>query len=125
MRVGALEKIVEEMGIEGFTVADARQKLKSLRNTYVYNQQLQKTEKSWKSNYWFLQLNIRTVAQEPSQVQQFLNEKYGHEKNSSCLRDDAPATGKETVLVRVDTYFPTCLGKSKARLVTCTSNWYK
>ena len=46
IRVGALEKIVEEMGIEGFTVADARQKVKSLRNTYVYNQQLQKTEKS-------------------------------------------------------------------------------
>ena len=40
MRVGALEKIVEEMGIEGFTVADARQKVKSLRNKY--NQQLQK-----------------------------------------------------------------------------------
>ena len=44
MRVGALEKIVEEMGTEGFTVADARQKVKSLRNTYI--QQLQKTEKS-------------------------------------------------------------------------------
>ena len=39
MRVGALEKIVEEMVIEG------------LRNTYAYNQQLQKTEKSRKSNY--------------------------------------------------------------------------
>ena len=51
MRVGALEKIAEEMGIEGFTVADARQKVKSLRNTYMYNQQLQKTEKSRKSNY--------------------------------------------------------------------------
>ena len=51
MRVGALEKTVEEMGIEGFTVADARKKVKSLRNTYVYNQQLQKTEKSRKSNY--------------------------------------------------------------------------
>jgi len=76
-------------------------------------------------NYWFLQLNIRTVAQEPSQVEQFLNEKYGHEKNSSCLRDDAPATGEETVLVCVDTYLPTCLWKSNARLVTCTSNWYK
>ena len=49
MRVGALEKVVEEMGIEGFTVADARQKLKSLRNTY--NQQLQKIEKSRKSIY--------------------------------------------------------------------------
>ena len=47
MRVGALEKIVEEMGIEGFTVADARQKVKSLRNTY--NQQLLKIEKSRKS----------------------------------------------------------------------------
>ena len=43
MGVGALEKIVEEMGIECFTVADARQKVKSLRNTY--NQQLQKIEK--------------------------------------------------------------------------------
>jgi len=98
MRVGALEKIVKEMGIEGFTVADARQKVKSLRNTYMYNQQLQKTEKSRKSNYWFLQLNFRTDAQEPSQVEQFLNEKYGQEKNSSCLRDDAPATSEETVL---------------------------
>jgi hypothetical protein len=39
--------------------------------------------------------------------------------------DDAPATGQETVLVCVDTYLPTCLGKSNARLVTCTSNWYK
>jgi len=39
----------------------------------------------------------------PSQVEQFLNEKYGHEKISSCLRDDAPATGVETVLVCVDT----------------------
>ena len=47
MRVGALEKVVEEMGIEGFTVADARQKVKSLRNTH--NQQLQKIEKSRKS----------------------------------------------------------------------------
>jgi len=54
-----------------------------------------------------------------------LNEKYGHEKNSSCLRDDAPATSEETILVCVDTYLPTCLGKSNARLVTCTSNWYK
>ena len=44
MQVGALEKIVEEMGIEGFTVADARQKVKSLQNTY--NQELQKIEKS-------------------------------------------------------------------------------
>ena len=47
MRVRALENIVEEMGIEGFTVADARQKVKSLRNTY--NQQLPKIEKSRKS----------------------------------------------------------------------------
>jgi len=47
MRVEDLEKIVEEMGIEGFTVADARQKVKSLRNTH--NQQLQKIEKSRKS----------------------------------------------------------------------------
>jgi len=54
-----------------------------------------------------------------------LNEKYGHEKNSSCLRGDAPATGEETVLVCVDTYLPTCLGKLNAMLVTCTSNWYK
>jgi len=76
------------------------------------------------SNYWFLQLNIRTVAQEPSQVEQYLNEKYCHEKNSSCLRDDAPATGEETVLVCVDTYWPTCLRKSNARLVTLTSTWY-
>jgi hypothetical protein len=38
MRVGALEKIVKEMGIKGFTFADAMQKVKSLRNTY--NQQL-------------------------------------------------------------------------------------
>jgi len=30
MRVGSLEKLVQEMGIEGFTVADARQKVKSL-----------------------------------------------------------------------------------------------
>jgi len=44
MRVGALEKIVEEIGIEGFTFADTRQKVKSLRN--MYNQQLQKIEKS-------------------------------------------------------------------------------
>jgi len=54
-----------------------------------------------------------------------LNDKYGNEKNSSCLSDDAPATGEETELVFVDTYLPTCLGKSNARLVTCTSNWYK
>ena len=47
MRAGAPEKIVEEMGIEGFTVADARHKVKSLRNTY--NQELQKIEKSRKS----------------------------------------------------------------------------
>ena len=47
MRIGALEKIVEEMGIEGFTVADARQKVKSLRNTY--NQKLEKIKKSRKS----------------------------------------------------------------------------
>jgi len=47
MRVGALEKIIEEMGIEGFAVADARQKVKSLQNTY--NKQLQKIEKSRKS----------------------------------------------------------------------------
>jgi len=47
MQVEALEKVVEEMGIEGFTVADVRQKVKSARNTY--NQQLQKTEKSRKS----------------------------------------------------------------------------
>ena len=32
---------------------------------------------------------------------------HGHEKNSSFLRDDAPATGEETVLVCVDTYWPT------------------
>jgi len=35
-----------------------------------------------------------------------LNEKYGHEKNSTCLRDDAPATGEETALVCVDSYWP-------------------
>jgi len=45
-------------------------------------------------------------------------------KELSCLRDDAAATGEETVLVCVDTYLPTCLGKSNARLVTLTSNWY-
>ena len=30
MRVGSLEKLVQEIGIEGFTVADTRQKVKSL-----------------------------------------------------------------------------------------------
>ena len=47
IRVGDLDKIVEEMGIEGFTVAKASQKVKSLRNTY--NQELQKIEKSQNS----------------------------------------------------------------------------
>lgn len=47
MRVGALERIVKEMNIDGFTIAEARQKIKSLRNTY--NQELQKIEKSIKS----------------------------------------------------------------------------
>ena len=34
MRQAALEKIVAEMDMEDFTLADARQKIKSLRNTY-------------------------------------------------------------------------------------------
>ena len=34
MRQAALEKTVAEMGMEDFTLADARQKIKSLRNTY-------------------------------------------------------------------------------------------
>ena len=47
MRQSALEKIVTDMNIDDFKVADARQKIKSLRNTY--NQELAKIEKSLKS----------------------------------------------------------------------------
>ena len=47
MRQAALEKIVAEMDMEDFTLADARQKIKSLRNTY--GQELNKIEKSLKS----------------------------------------------------------------------------
>lgn len=47
VRLEALENIVNEMGLKGFTVGDARQKVKSLRNTY--SQELQKIENSMKS----------------------------------------------------------------------------
>ncbi|KAF5275783.1 hypothetical protein FQR65_LT16528 [Abscondita terminalis] len=47
MRQAALEQIVQTMEIEDFTIADARQKVKSLRNTY--SQELQKIDKSIKS----------------------------------------------------------------------------
>lgn len=47
MRVAALEKLVRDMEVDGFSVSDARQKIKSLRNTY--SQELQKIEKSVKS----------------------------------------------------------------------------
>lgn len=46
-RLASLQKIVEEMGREDFTVADVRTKIKNLRNTY--SQELQKIEKSMKS----------------------------------------------------------------------------
>lgn len=47
LRLAALEQIVAEMNIDGFSVAEARIKIKNLRNTY--NQELQKIEKSIKS----------------------------------------------------------------------------
>jgi hypothetical protein len=47
MRQAAFEKIIAEMDMEDFTLADARQEIESLRNTY--GQELNKIEKSLKS----------------------------------------------------------------------------
>lgn len=47
MRQAGYEHLVKEMGIADFTVADARKKIKSLRNTY--SQELQKIERSLSS----------------------------------------------------------------------------
>ncbi|XP_069363848.1 uncharacterized protein [Maniola hyperantus] len=105
MRQSALQKICEGMQIEGFTVEDVKNKIKSMRSTYYL--ELDKIKKSSTSGAsgdvyqpkikWFAEFNsfIRNSAPEPRKKKSRLTELSAIVKNMKEIKNDFSNSERE------------------------------